>query len=234
MSHLLSCGLDLGRSGKTAIAVISGTDWHLRLIHLEEHSSISAPDVENAILRVYARFQPKVIILEMNGPGGVFAEFAVQKNPGLPLLTVDVSHPPIDLQLWPDFQFIPEEYLNIRAEEYFIVHYLLKHRRLKFPYEDAELFAQLSSTYWDLDKTKAEKIRLMPKKNMKVSDFSNELEGLSFSRSPDKADALAMACLGYALIASNEALDTGEQVNDVISPLSDGLFNIGEIDLEEL
>jgi len=230
----ITAGLDLGRSGKTAIAVVSGENWHLRLIHLEEHSSISAPDVETAILRVYARFQPQVIILEMNGPGGVFAEFVVQKNPGLPLLTVDVSHPPVDIQLWEDFQFIPEEYLNIRAEQYFIVHYLLKHKRLKFPYEDAELFAQLSSTYWDLDKTKAEKIRLMPKKNMKVSDFTTELEGLSFSRSPDKADALAMACLGYALIASSDTLGEESQTNDVIQPLQDGYFDIGATDLEEI
>lgn len=231
---LISMGVDLGRSGHTAIVVVGGENWHLRILHMERLDSITSPEVETLLMRAYASYNPQVIIVERNGPGGVFSEYLAVRNPGIPIIAPDMSHPPVDLELWGETQFIPDEYLNIRAEMYFIVHYLLKHRRLKFSHEDSELFAQLSATEWEFDRTKAEKIKIKSKKGMKIHDSSSELEDMDFSRSPDKADGLALACLGYALIASNEALDTGEQVNDVIQPISDGLFNIGGIDLEEL
>ena len=229
----VSLGLDLGRSGHTALAVVGGDNWRLRLINLDRYDSISAPEVETFVLRAYAQFAPQVIIIERNGPGGVFAELIAQRNPGIPIFAPDMGHPPIDLELWEGTQFIPDEYLNIRAEMYFILHSLLKYRRLKFPHEDSELFAQLSATEWEFDRTKAEKIKIKSKKGMQIHDNSSELEGIDFSRSPDKADALALACFGYALIAG-DALSEETQTNDVIDPAAPGIFNIGQIDLEEL
>ena len=103
-----SMAIDMGRSGKTAFAIVSGEDWKLRLTHMVDYSSISAPEVETAALHIYNQFLPQIIIVEMNGPGGVFTEFMIQKSPFLAniLYLIDPSQPPIELELWPGFQFL--------------------------------------------------------------------------------------------------------------------------------
>ena len=47
-----SMAIDLGRSGKTAFAIVSGDDWQLRLTHLADYSSITAPEVEASAIRI--------------------------------------------------------------------------------------------------------------------------------------------------------------------------------------
>lgn len=236
MSTHISLSLDLGRSGKTAFCVVAGKEWdRLKMIHLSAISSISAPDVEKILLDLYARYNPGIIIMESNGPGGVFAEFAMLHNPSLPLWAIDVGEPPLTLYLWDDLQMNDREYVNVRAEEYFIVRYLFRSGKLKLNYEDVELFAQLTATYWDADRTRNDKIRLMPKKSMKMSDFASELEGVQLSRSPDKADALALACLGYTILMQDQANGKlGPQEDEFILPEEgfEGVFNLSKAGIE--
>lgn len=231
---MISLGVDLGRSGKTAFVVLACQDWRLHLFHMEEYNSISAPEVQKYLETAVARFDPAVIVMESNGPGGVLADYLYAAHPLWPLFAFDVSQPGFTFNLYEGLVFTTQEYLNIRAQEYMLIRQLLASRRLTFEYEDPELFAQLSSTYWDIDKTKSERIRLMPKRNMRVSNYTTELEGISFSRSPDKADALALACLGYALAAQEEGdfLGTGGREDEIIEPDIPGLFPIGRADIE--
>ena len=231
---MISLGIDLGRSGHTAFSVIVGDGWDmLRLVHLETHQSIMATDVERYLVTINARFSPSICIVESNGPGGVFADFVAEHHPGIPLYPVDVSQPPFTLFLFNDIKLDASEYLNVRAENYFILRYLLKAGRLKFAFEDAELFSQLSSTFWDVDKSKSEKIRLMPKRNMKISNFTSELEGIQFSRSPDKADSLALACLGYAILMQDDlAVGKGQAEEEIIQPEVEGYFDLGSAGIE--
>lgn len=231
------CGLDLGRSSKTAFNILGGEGWDLRCLHMEDASSISAPEVERILNTLNGQFQPQVIIVEANGPGGVFAEFAVKNNPNLPLYTVYPDQPAYILQLWNNIVLHEREFLNIRAEMYFILRYLFRDNKIALPYEDPELFAQLTSTYWDSDKARADKIRLTPKKMMRISSHSSELEGYDFSRSPDKADALALAALGYALLMQEELESSGggdAQQEEIVEPSLEnlGFFPIGDTDIE--
>lgn len=236
MNSLISLGVDLGRSSKSAFCVIEGFGWQkLKMVHLEALSSISAPEVEKITNELCYRFGVNLAVVESNGPGGVFAEFAMLHNPQLPLFSVDVGEPPIPLQLWDDLRMDEREYYNIRAENYFIVRHLFRAGKLKLAFEDTELFAQLTATYWDTDKTRSDKIKLMPKKNMRMSDFASELEGVQFSRSPDKADALALACLGYAILMQDElASQQGGQMDEIMQPTVEGYFDIGRAGIDEM
>ena len=222
-------GLDLGRSGKTAFSGLSGPNFRVRQVFQHAISSISAPEVEKELVKIYGMMMPQLIVLESNGPGGVFAEFVIQNHPSLPISMVDTSMPAFTLNIWDDIVLSDREYLNIRAQMYWIVRLLLRDNRLKFPYEDAELFAQLTSTQWDADKGHGEKIRIVPKKMMKINYYHSELEGNPGSRSPDKADALALSCLAYAILFDQQAGQQkgGDQQDEIIDPLVDGEFPIG-------
>ena len=227
---------DAGRSGKTAFNILVGTGWNVRCVHMEDHSSISAPDIERYINSLNAQFSPEIIMIEGNGPGGVIAEFSYKNNPNLPMFIIYPDHPPIRLALWENIVLSEMEYVNIRAEMYFILRYLFRDNRIILPYEDPELFAQLTSTYWQADKNKSDRIQLTPKKMLRFSSHSSELEGYDFSRSPDKADALTLAALGYALLMQEEAAaNSGEsQEEEIIQPDLEhlGFFPIGATDIE--
>lgn len=228
-NNYMALGLDLGRSGKTAFSCVEGADFHLRQCFSHAISSISAPDVEMELVKINSLLNPSLIVVEGDGPGGVFAEYAMLHHPELPLFTVFTGHPAIPLMLWQDIVLSEQEYINIRAEMYWIVRLLLRDSRLMFQYEDPELFAQLTSTQWDADKTRGDRIRIVPKKMMKISYYHSELEGNPGSRSPDKADALALSCLAYAILYSEGSAGrgTGEQSDDIIEPEEPGFFPIG-------
>ena len=195
MEHngFMALGLDLGRSGKTAFSCVEGVNFNLRQCFSHAISSISAPDVETELVKINSLLSPNLIVVEGDGPGGVFAEYVMLHHPELPLFTVFTGHPAMPLMLWQDIVLSEQEYINIRAEMYWIVRLLLRDSRLKFQYEDPELFAQLTSTQWDADKTRGDRIRILPKKQMRISYYHSELEGNPGSRSPDKADATVMA-----------------------------------------
>lgn len=225
----LTLGLDLGRSGKTAFSALEGADFHVRQCFNHAISSISAPDVELELVKICGLLQPQIILVEADGPGGVFSEFVMQHHPEIPLLTVHTGYPAMPLLLWHDIILAEQEYLNIRAEMYWIVRLLLRDSRLMFQYEDPELFAQLTSTQWDADKGHGDKIRIVPKKMMRINYYHSELEGNPGSRSPDKADALALSCLAYAILYSEDhaGRHQGEQSDDIIEPEEPGFFPIG-------
>jgi len=225
---MITLGLDLGRSGKTAFSVIEGENFMVRQLLNYAISSISGPDVEKELLKFYGIYNPQVILLEANGPGGVFAEYVLKNSPSLPLITVDTSMPPIPLGLWNDIVLSEKEFLNIRAEMYWILHLLFRDQRLKLQYEDPELFAQLTSTQWGVDKTYGEKIRILPKKTMRINYYHSELEGDPGSKSPDKADALALSSFAYTLLYTEQDGSHGqEETAEMIEPTEDGFFPIG-------
>ena len=62
----------MGRSGRTAFNVLFGdSDWNTEVLKMEDYNSISAPDVERYMLGLYGEFNPDLIVIEGNGPGGV-------------------------------------------------------------------------------------------------------------------------------------------------------------------
>lgn len=229
-------GIDAGRSGKTALFLLAGTsDWRARMIHLSAIADITGPEIESAVTKVCAQFSPHIMVMESEGPGGVLADYIIKNNSNLPIFTVDTSQPASEIFLWNDIRLSDKDIYNIRAEMYWIVHLLLRDGRLKFPYEDVELWSQLTSTRWDLDIRKNEKIILQSKRHMKIDYQASELEGYNFSRSPDKADAAALAVLGYAVLMQQEhGSSEGEQEEEIVDPIVDGIFDIGRAGLEEI
>ena len=225
-------GCDLARSGKSAFSVLAGQDWKVRLVHLSALQSVSGPDVEARLCQLHYQYNPALWVLELNGPGGVFADFVTKNHPEIPLATVDVSLPPIDLLLWKDIPISAAEYLNLRAAMYFIVRLMLRDKRLTFISEDAELFAQLSSTWWEPDRSRAEKIKLVNKKSLKFAQGVSELEGFNFSKSPDKADSLALAAFGFAVLAQEERGEGEAEEDFICQPDFPGFFPIGKAGID--
>ena len=228
----ISMGTDLARSGHSAFCVLAGRDWRVHMIHLSSISSVTAPEVEAVLVSVASRFTPHVIVLESNGPGAMFADFVSLRQPGLSLATIDTSLPATPLPLWGSLELGPKEILNVRTEMHWIVRLLLRDRRLTFDREDEELFAQLSSMTWDYDRIRGDRIALISKRNLRLPHGS-ELEVEPFSRSPDKADALALAALGYAALQQRDLPATTEIEEDIIQPEFEGFYDIGKAGIFE-
>lgn len=232
---VVSLGLDLGRSGSTIPIVLGGDEWKLRLLHLENLKSVSAPFVEERVNTLYAMYTPGVIVIESNGPGGVFIDYLIKHNSALPVVGVDTSVPPIDIdgvELWGDMVINAKEFYNVRAAMYWLTKLLFRDRRITLPFEDAALFAQLSSIMW-MENRLTGKIQIDSKKGMKT--FKSDLGEMDSSRSPDKADAFCLAALGYALIY--QATQTpAVQVDEIMEPEPgfEGLFDIGRAGIEIL
>jgi hypothetical protein len=230
-------GVDLGRSGKTSFCIIEGTDWELLCPYLKAISSISAPEVDQHVVNLHSMHNFDLICIEQNGPGGTFAEFFYRDHPSVPMITVDTSAGPLLLPLWGELELSEKELINIRAEMYWIVRLLFKEQHIKLLEEDAELFAQLSSLRWDYDKNKNERIYMLTKRKFTYSRQMSELDAEPFSRSPDKADSLALAALAYAicmLLAKQQEAGDGENNDEIVLPLVDGFFNIDAVGMEEL
>lgn len=229
----VALGVDLGRTNNTIPIVLSGDKWKLRLTHIETLRSISAPRVEEHVNMLYALYTPEIIVIENNGPGGVFIDYLVKNNASLPVVGVDTSLPPDDLDelpLWDDLMIHAKEFFNVRAAMYWITKLLFRDRRITLPSEDTELFAQLSGIYWGEHPTNS-KIRIQPKKSMKT--FESELGSLESTRSPDKADAFCLAALGYALIYRDSQPQVA-LVDEIIEPREgwEGYFDLGRAGIE--
>jgi len=229
-----SIGLDLGKTGNTVPVVLTGDNWRLRLTHIETLKSVSAPRVESHINQLYSQYTPDIIVIENNGPGWVLIDYLVKNNSNLPVVGVDTSLPPDDLDevpLWEDLVIHAKEFYNVRAAMYWITKLLFRDKRIRLIREDVELFAQLSGIYWDEHPTNS-KIRIQPKKGMKT--FESELGNLDSTRSPDKADAFCLAALGYALIYKETRAQSSSAVDEIVQPLDgfEGLFDIGRAGIE--
>lgn len=228
-----SFGLDLGRSANTVPVILGGDDWHLRLLHIENLRSVSAPFVEERINTLYSMYTPGIIVIEVNGPGGVFIDYLTKHNSSLPVVGVDTSVPPTDIdgvELWGDMVINAKEFYNVRAAMYWLTKLLFRDRRITLPHEDAELFAQLSSILWMEDK-QTSKIRIDPKKGMKT--FKSDLGEMDSTRSPDKADAFCLAALGYALIHQASHIPA-DSVDEITEPELAGFFPLGQAGIETL
>ena len=233
---LRALGCDIGRSGKTAFSCVEetgvGNSWTLRQCMQTSIVGISAPEVEQHIVRWFSILNPAIVVMEGNGPGGPASDYIILNNPQIPLLVVDTGLPGLDVPIWNNVVLSEKEFANVRAEMYWVVKLLLKERRLKFAYEDAELFGQLSSLPWELDKTKGERIKIASKRGLKLNYYHSELEGNPGSRSPDKADALALSCFGYAMVVG-QTVGKKDDDDGIYMPDQDGFFPIGHVDLIE-
>ena len=230
-----SLGVDLGRSGNTVPIILGGDKWNLRLLHIENLRSVSAPFVEERVNLLYSIYTPGIIVIESNGPGGVFIDYLTKHNSALPVVGVDTSVPPTDIdgiELWEDMIINAKEFYNVRAAMYWLTKLLFRDRKITLPHEDIELFAQLSSIMW-MENKQTGKIMIDPKKGMKT--FKSDLGEMDSTRSPDKADAFCLAALGYALIYQ-DTLSTVSQVDEIVEPELgfEGYFNIGRAGIETL
>jgi hypothetical protein len=220
-------GLDLGTSGKTAICVVRGDGYKLRMIHMQAIQSISPPDVESWLERICGQYQPKIVLMEANGPGAVFHGFVERNKPHIPLATIDTSVPlpeGYELPLWGEVAINQKEYLNIRAAMYFTMRLMFRDQKITLYKDDEELAAQLSILRWDHDNMREDKLFMISKRKLKT--ITSELDEEPFSKSPDKADALALACFAYALIQLQENEDVGEvqEMDEIVEPTTDGYF----------
>jgi hypothetical protein len=231
MSEIITTlGLDLGRSGKTATTILTGSDFHVTCDYMDAVPSISAIDVVTNVGMLYEDYpEIDLILLESNGPGGVFAEFAKEAHPQWPIVTVDTSHPAFEVYLWDEQRLTPNEFLNIRAEMYWLARLFFKDRRIKLTREDPEFMTQMASTPWDFDKQRNDKIYLPSKRTLKIQYRYSELEGETGSRSPDKADSFCLALLAFALLSQEEVSGGMVEEDKIIEPEQDGFFSIGEL-----
>ena len=237
MRSLTVAGLDLGTSGKSAITVLRGADFNLTCLHSEAISSINPVDLEARIEVVHGHYSPELWIMELNGPGAVFSGYMERNRPHIPLATVDVSlaPPEEDIRLWDDAVRISNrEFLNVRAAMYWILRMMMRDQKLKFLQEYPEMFAQLSVLRWDNDNARGDKIYMISKRKLRLKSNS-DLDDEPFSKSPDMADSVALACLGYALLMQRlaEESEAVEEGPDMIPPTILGMFDIGQIGLEE-
>jgi hypothetical protein len=225
---ITTLGLDLGRSGKTATSILTGSRFRVTCDYMDAVPSISAIDVVTNVGMLYEDYpEIDLILLESNGPGGVFAEFAKEKHPQWPIVTVDTSHPAFDLWLWDEQRLTPNEFLNIRAEMYWLARLFFKDRRIKLSREDPEFMTQMASTPWDFDKQRNDRIYLPSKRTINIQYRYSELEGETGSRSPDKADSFCLALLAFCLLSQEEVNSGPVAEDEIYQPEHEGFFNIG-------
>lgn len=220
-------GLDLGTSNKTAMCVLRGDGHMVRMIHMKALQSVSPPDVESWLDRLNSQYSPQIVLMEQNGPGAVFHGFVERNKPYIPLATIDTSLPlpeEYELPLWGEVAINAKEYLNVRAAMYFTMRFFFRDQRIKLYRDDEELAAQLSILKWDHDNMRGDKLFMVSKRKLKT--VTSELDEEPFSKSPDKADALALACFAYALLEQQgaEGQDV-QEVDEFIQPPADGYFS---------
>jgi len=231
-------GLDLGTSGKTAMSIVDGEDFFLTLKKLDVLESTHAPDVERHLNMLCSQWNPHVVLMELNGPGGVFADYVIENRPHIPLATIDVGlalPEGGDVILWEDsYRLSSREHINIRMSMYMNLRLLFREKRIKLYKDIPELASQLSTLRWDHDPNRGDKLYMISKKKLKLKNLS-DLDDEPFSKSPDMADSLALACFAYALLYQQHLEDEAgepEEVNEIYDPKVPGYFDLTPLDLE--
>lgn len=221
-------GIDYGRVGRTVLTVLTGDNFEVVCPYLQTFKSISSSRVEEETKIVSSIYNPDIILLESNGPGGVFLEYINQHNLNLPIVGIDTSTPLFtELTLWNDIKLRPEEFHNGRAGMYWLVRLMFRDKRIKLLKENLVLFSQLSSINWS-EHPQSRKIILESKKGMK--SFNSSLGSVQSSgRSPDEADSLCLAALGYAVVYQESMANGNAAEDEVIEPDigMEGFFPIG-------
>ena len=231
-------GLDMGISNTSSVCVLRGEGWNVECVRIEAIESISAPDLEHVIVRYDAAYKPRLVIMELNGPGGTFAPFVERNQPHIPLATIDVALPlpkDYELKIWDDISITNQTVLNIRAAMYWILRLMFRDQKIKLHFDDEELQVQLGTLQWDNDTNRGDKIYMVNKKKLKFK--SSELDSEPFSKSPDKADSLALAILGYTILMQQEMVDDAEvgqgvAQEEIIDPVAAGFFQLSELTQE--
>lgn len=231
-------GLDLGTSGKTAMSIVDGEDFHLILRHLDVLDSADAPVVERRLNYLCGQWNPRIVLMELNGPGGVFAAYVQENRPHIPLATLDVSLPlpeDNDIPLWEEsYRLTNREHLNVRMAMYWNLRLLFQKQRIRLYKDIPELASQLSTLRWDHDNLRGDKLFMISKKKLRLKNLS-DLDDEPFSKSPDMADSLALACFAYTLMHQQE-LDGDEmgkeEADEIYDPKIPGLFDLSPLDLE--
>lgn len=219
-------GLDLGGSGTTVLTPLIGENWKMRLLPQIALRSVAPQEVEGHLLNLLALYQPRAMLAEWNGPGSVFLSYVLERHPSLPIVGVDTSLPAIPLTLWNGLQMHPLEFLNIRAQMYWIVRLCYRDQRITAVQEDPELFAQLSTISWMFDRQYKDRIQIKPKREMRAF-YTSSLGEVSIARSPDKADSLCLAALAYALCQA-EGNTVTTTYEEVVQPEVEGYFPLGK------
>lgn len=231
-------GLDAGVAGYSSICVLQGNKWDVQCVSVEAVHSINGPDLEALLARYHAKYQPRLVVMEQNGPGATLGPYFQRNQPQIPLATVDVVLPlpeDYELLLWDDIRINNLLVLNIRATMYWILRLLFRDQKIKLMFDDEELEIQLGTLRWDNDPTRGDKIYMLNKKKLKFK--SSELDSEPFSKSPDKADSLALAVLGYSILMQQEVGEDGEvtqgiEEDDIIDPITEGFFQLDHITQE--
>ncbi|WP_456390311.1 terminase large subunit domain-containing protein [Hydrogenimonas sp.] len=176
-------GLDIADYGddKTVLAKRIGKCFY----EIKAKSNMSLPDIAGWLIHEYknASRKPAVIFADAIGIGSSLAAVCAER--GLDIVVgVKASNSADD----------DGKYFNKRAEWYYTLKEFLEDGRLP---EDDELVGELMAQRYKISTNG--KLQLIPKREIK-----NEL-----GRSPDKADACAIACNGmaYALADSEEVID---------------------------
>lgn len=229
MGTIIAAGLDLGTSGKSSVAIVKGDyDFRVKCVHLEAFQGVSGPELEVGIERIHGKFQPNLWLMEMNGPGEIFAGYIQRNKPHIPLATIDTSLPlPEDYKiiLWDEIEIGTKLVLNIRAAMYWILRLFFRDERTKIYREDEELFAQLSVLRWDNDIARGDKIFMLSKRKLRFA--TSDLDEEPFSKSPDKADSLALAHFAYVLLQQQGEQDVTQEEGQsemIIDPTTQGFF----------
>lgn len=231
-------GIDAGTSGKSSICILQGNGWDMYCPVIEAIQSISAPDLESVIARHHAVYNPKIMIMELNGPGATLGPYIEKNQPQIPLATVDVSLPlpeEYSLWLWDEIEVSHRIVLNVRAAMYWVLRLAFRDQKIKLHFDDEELEVQLGTLRWDNDNARGDKIYMLSKKKLKFK--SSELDSEPFSKSPDKADSLALAILGYTILMQQQLGDDDEIRQDVdegeiFDPTHDGFFQLDHLTQE--
>lgn len=231
-------GIDAGVAGYSSICVLQGNGWDVVCPKIEAIHSISGPDLELTLARYNAFYNPKLVIMEQNGPGATLGPYFERNQPQIPLATIDVSAPlpnDYELLLWDDQRITNQIVLNVRATMYWILRLMFRDQKIKLWFEDEELEVQLGTIRWENDQVRGDKIYMINKKKLKFK--SSELDSEPFSKSPDKADSLALAILGYAILMQQEAIDDvgigqGMAEEEIIDPITAGFFQLSELTQE--
>lgn len=223
-------GLDLGGSGTTVLTPLLGEQWKVRMLPQIAMRSVSPQEVEVQLLNLLALYQPRAMLAEWNGPGSLFLQYVLERHPTLPIAGVDTSLAAIPLTLWNGLQMHPLEFLNIRAQMYWLIRLLYRDKQITALKEDAELFAQLSTIRWEFDRQYKDRIQIKPKREMRAF-YTSSLGDVSIARSPDKADSLCLAAFAYAL-SQNEEQTVNVPFDEIVQPDVDGYFPLGKAGMQ--
>lgn len=172
--------LEVSRTGEAVFCEVRGQDWKLQCTKLER-SHQTAIQVIHTAVQLCQEIKPHLTIMSANGVGKMIADSIMERRSELKknlLTVVENSLPYYPLTLWPGYDYERWHPNNVRSQAYLLVRDLLSEQRLTFLKHDDELFGQMTSVLRDRDA---------------------RLRDVISAKGSMKSDALALACLGYAL-----------------------------------